>query len=120
MPGSREDATLMVELAKWGSMMGLEEASRTIYADDFDPDAADVSDPSVQKIILFNETIGTLVKNGLFDRELVYDWLWVEGTWAKVGPAAQRARDKAGVPQLFENFEALAAGQRLGAAAATT
>ena len=34
--------------------------------------------------------------------------------WAKVGPAAERAREKAGVPQLFENFEALAAGQQLG------
>ena len=118
MPGSREDATLIVELAKWGSMMGLEDASRMIYDDDFDPDTVEVSDAPVQKILMFNETIGTLVKNGLLDRELVYDWLWVEGAWAKLGPAARRARDKAGVPQLFENFEALAAGQRLGAAAA--
>ena len=120
MPGSREDATLMVELAKWGSMMGLEEASRTIYDDNFDPETAEVSDPAVQKILMFNETIGTLVKNGLLNRELVYDWLWVEGSWIKVGPAAERARDKAGVPELFENFEALAAGQRLGVAAAAS
>ena len=42
MAGSREDATLIVELAKWGAMMDLGEAARTIWADDFDPEAADV------------------------------------------------------------------------------
>ena len=52
-----------------------------------------------QKILLFNETVGTLVKNGLFDRELVYDWLWAAGVWSKVGPAALRAREQAGVPE---------------------
>jgi hypothetical protein len=32
MAGTREDATLIVELAKWGAMSGLPEASRTIFA----------------------------------------------------------------------------------------
>ena len=112
MAGSHDDAVLMVELAKWGSMIGLAEASREIYADDFDPDGVEASDPAVQTHLFFNETVGTLVKNGLLDRDLVYDWLWVTGTWDRVGPAAKRAREKSGVAQLFENFEALAAGQR--------
>src|SRR5438105_5782667 len=98
MAGSQEDAMLMVELAKWGAMIGLGEASRTIFAEDFDPDAVEASDPSVQAMLMFNETIGTLVKNGLLDRELVYDWLWISGSWGRVGPAAKRAREKAGVP----------------------
>ena len=113
MPGTRDDAMLLVELAKWGAMMGLDEAAQAIWSDDFDPDAADAQDPAVRKILLWNETIGTRVKNGLFDRGLVYDWLWVQGAWSRVGPAATRAREKAGVAQLFENFEALAAGQHL-------
>jgi len=112
MAGSHDDAVLMVELAKWGSMIGLAEASREIYADDFDPDGVEASDPAVQTHLFFNETVGTLVKNGLLNRDLVYDWLWVTGTWDRVGPAAKRAREKSGVAQLFENFEALAAGQR--------
>jgi hypothetical protein len=111
MPGNHDDATLLVELAKWGAMIGLPEASRKIFADDFDPDGVEVSDPSVQAHLFFNETVGTLVKNGLFNRDLVYDWIWVKGSWERVGPAARRAREKAGVPQLYENFEALAAGQ---------
>jgi hypothetical protein len=94
-------------------MIGLDEAVETVWSDDFDPGSADALDPAVRKILLWNETIGTLVKNGLLDRELVYDWLWVEGAWSKVGAAAERARDKAGVAQLYENFEALAAGQHL-------
>ena len=112
MAGSHDDAVLMVELAKWGAMIGLAEAARVIYADDFDPDGVEVSDPAIQTHLFFNETVGTLVKNGLLDRALVYDWLWVRGTWDRVGPAAKRAREKSGVAQLYENFEALAAGQR--------
>ena len=110
MSGSREDATLMIELAKWGSMIGLAEASGAIWADDFDPETAETSDPHVRAMLTWYETIGTLVKNGLLDRDLVYDWLWVAGVWGRVGPAGLRTREVT-VPQMFENFEALAAGQ---------
>src|SRR4051812_25640222 len=103
----------MVELAQWGSMAGIDDAARDVMSDGFDPEQADAQDASVSKVLMFGETIGTLVKNGLLDRQLVYDWLWVEGSWAKVAPAARRAREKAGVPQLYENYEALAAGQKL-------
>ena len=113
MPATHDDAVLMIELAKWGSMIGVNEAARELFADDFDPDAVEVTNPSVSNILMFGETIGTLVKNGLINRELVYDWLWVEGTWGRVAPAAKRAREKAGVSQLYENYEALAAGQKL-------
>ena len=113
MSATHDDAVLMIELAKWGSMVGIDEAAREVFADGFDAEAAEVTNASVGKLLMYGETIGTLVKNGLINRELVYDWLWVEGTWAKVGPAAKRARAKTGVPQLYENYEALAAGQNL-------
>jgi len=111
MPGSHNDAMLVVELAKWGSMMGLGDASRAVFGDEFDPDTAAASDEPVQTILIFNETVGTLVKNGLLNRDLVLDWLWVAGAWGRVGPAALRMREQTGVPQMFENFEALATGQ---------
>jgi hypothetical protein len=111
MTGTHEDAVLVVELAKLGAMNGLAEAAGKIFADDFDPDAAELSDPSVRIVLGWNETVATLVKNDLLNRELVYDWLWVAGTWDRVGPAALRAREAAGVVVLYENFEALAAGQ---------
>ena len=112
MAGTKEDAVLVVELAKLGAMNGLGEAVGKIFADDFDPDAAELSDPSVRIVVGWNETVATLVKNDLLSRDLVFDWLWVAGTWDRVGPAALRAREAAGVAVLYENFEALAAGQR--------
>ena len=112
MPGNHDDAMLMVELAKWGAMIGLQEAGAAIMADGFDPDLVEATDPPVRAVLMFNETVGTLVKNGLLNGDLVHDWLWVAGMWGRVGPAALRAREKSGVPQLYENFEALAAGQR--------
>ena len=62
-------------------------------------------------MLTWHETIGTLVKNHLLDRDLVYDWLWVVGAWERVGPAALKARELAGVPELFANFEELARRQ---------
>jgi len=35
----------------------------------------------------------------------------VSGVWARVGPAALKQREKHGVPELYANFEALAAKQ---------
>ena len=94
-------------------MIGVDDASRALFADDFDPESAEATDVAVGKLLMYGETIGTLVKNDLLNRDLVYDWLWVEGMWARVGSAAGRARAKAGVAELYENFEALAEGQTL-------
>jgi hypothetical protein len=111
MPATHEDAMLMVELAKWNAMIGGNEAAGKIFSEAFDRDKASVDDAEVRTTLYFYETIGTLVKNDLLDRGLVYDWLWVRGAWEAVGPAALRDREARGVAALFENFEALAAGQ---------
>jgi hypothetical protein len=108
---SHEDAALLVQLAQWGSTMGLEEAQQAMWSDTFDPQTATADDALVTRILTFGETIGTLTKNGVLDTDLVLDWLWVAGMWSRVGPAALKLRDKHGVPELFENFEALAAKQ---------
>lgn len=107
----RQDGVLMVQLAQWGSAMGIEEAMRAVWADGFDPETASVDDVLVTRLLTWGETVGTLTKNGLIDTDLVLDWMWVSGIWARVGPAARKWRDKHGVPQLYENFEALAAKQ---------
>jgi hypothetical protein len=111
MAGTHDDAVLVIEIAKWGAMSGLGDALGSIFADDFDPDAAAIGDPPVRTVLNFFETVATLVKNDLLDRELVYDWLWVAGPWDRVGPAAMRFRESAGVPALYENFERMASGQ---------
>ena len=107
----RQDGVLLVQLAQWGSAMGIEEAMHAVWADDFDPETASAEDILVTRLLTWGETVGTLTKNGLIDTDLVLDWMWVAGVWARVGPAARKSRDKHGVPQLYENFEALAAKQ---------
>jgi Domain of unknown function (DUF4760) len=112
MAGTHDDAVLVVELAKFGAMIELGDAAGKIFADDFDPETADLGDPAVRTVLGFNETVATLVKNGLLDRDLVLDWLWVAGSWDRVGPAAKRAREQSGAALLYENFETLASAQR--------
>ncbi len=108
----REDAALVVQLAQWGTMMGLQAAMRTLFSDGFDRESAAAEDEIVATALEFGETVGTLTKQGLLSTDLVLDWLWVAGLWEQVAPAARKAREKFGVPQLYENLEALAAKQQ--------
>jgi hypothetical protein len=64
----------------------------------------------VNAVLNVNETIATFVKQGLLDRGLVYDLLWVAGAWDRCKAIALHYR-KQSVPEMYENFEALAAGQ---------
>jgi hypothetical protein len=106
---TREDATLLIQIAQWSTALGMQEVLPALFDDSFDPDTADaLIDKPVRTALMFGESVGTLVKHDLLNAELVHDWLWVEGLWARVGPAAERQREKFGEPRLYENFEALA------------
>jgi hypothetical protein len=109
MPASHEDAKLIVQLVRWGSESGLDEAVHALFAEDFQPAEATVDDPSIRKVLQFGEVVGTLVKQGVLDRALVIDLWWITGIWGRVQAAALRQRDKLGEPRLYENFESLAA-----------
>jgi len=104
------DGVLLVQLAQWGAMSGIQDATGVVFAPDFDAESAKHSDDAVRKVLMWGETLGTLTKNGLISRELILDWIWIQGLWTRVGAAARAAREEAGEPRLFENFEALAAG----------
>ena len=67
-PASHEDANLLVQLAQWGAMIDIGEASGAVFGEEFAPEAADANDPHVRTVLVFGETIGTLVKNGLETR----------------------------------------------------
>jgi len=106
---TRDDAFLMLQIAQWSTSIGFERYMPELFAAEFDPEAADVSDSEAVRVVLtVFESIATLTKHDLLSAELVHDWLWVEGIWARVGPAALRARERHGEPRLYENFEALA------------
>jgi hypothetical protein len=107
---TQEDGKMLIQLAQLGRSYGLNEAMPAIFADDFDPESANVMDTPVLAFLAYGELIGTLVKHDLISSDLVHDYLWVAGVWARVGPAAKRQREKLGEPRLYENFEALASG----------
>jgi hypothetical protein len=103
------DAQLMIQIAQWGTSLGVEEAMPQLFADDFDPDEADaMENPAVRKMLMFGESIATLTKHDLLSKKLVNDWLWIEGIWSRIGPAALKQRARFNEPRLYENLEALA------------
>jgi hypothetical protein len=108
---SSNEGLLLVELAQWASIAGIDEATAALFDEDFDPDRADARDDEVRKALMWGETLGTLTKNGLIAQELVLDWQWIAGLWARVGKAALASREEHGEPRLYENFEALANAQ---------
>ncbi|MGH9107040.1 MAG: DUF4760 domain-containing protein [Acidimicrobiales bacterium] len=108
MAATHEDARLVVDIARWGTEMGVDKSYRELFSNKFDPAAASVDDEAVHKVLNFGETIGTLVKQGVLDRGLVLDIWWVRGLWDRVQQAAKRERDRVGEQRLYENFEALA------------
>jgi hypothetical protein len=107
MTATHDDAMLMVQLLRWGTEMGFNDALRVILDDAFDPETAPIDHPSVGTVLYFGEAVATMVKHGLLDRAFLTDLLWVEGIWRRVAPHALKARERAGEPRLFENFEAL-------------
>jgi hypothetical protein len=110
MPATYDDANLIVQLIRWGTELGLDEAAQAVFADTFDPVTASVGDAAVRKLLQFGEVVGTLVKQGVLDRGLVLDMWWVEGMWQRLRVAALAERERLGEPRLYENIEALTAG----------
>lgn len=108
----QHDAQLILQLSQWATQMGMDEATRVVMSESFDPEKATADDPYVGRVLMWYETVGTLTKNKLLDTELVLDWVWVAGVWAKVRQAALAAREKSGVKEMYENFEALASAGR--------
>ena len=108
MVATYEDANLIVELLRWGTEMGFENAVEVIFSDSFDAADGSIDSPEARKVLYFGETLGTLVKHDVLDRALLLDLLWIEGIWSKVGAHAHYARVRDGEPALYENFEALA------------
>ncbi len=64
---------------------------------------------SVAKICGAFETLGTLYKHGLFNEDLLFDWLVVPMVWERIKGYSLGVRQGAGDEAIYENFEALAA-----------
>ena len=119
---TQADAQLMLQLAQLSQTPMMERGQMLLWRsratgglsfqqlnDDFGIESDDYA--AVIAVLKWHETVGTLVKQGLLNRELVLDWLWVRGMWDMCEDIALGQRAETGVPQMWENFEALAASQ---------
>lgn len=88
--------------------MGLDGAMQEIFSDDFDPTDVARESESIRKVLSFGETVGTLVKHGVLDWDLLSDLFWIDGMWRQVAAHALEAREHLGEPRIYEHFEALA------------
>ena len=119
---TQSDAQLLVQLAQLGQAMGIDRGSALLwkhrpeggltfeqYEAIYPTDSGDAV--AILNVLKWHETVGTLVKQGLLDRGLVLDWLWVAGGWELCRSIALGQRAELGVQEMWENFEALAASQ---------
>ncbi len=108
MVATYDDAKVLMDLVRWSTEMGLSEALAEVYAPEFDPNDTTNQSGAVRKVLMFGETMGTLVKHNVLDWDLASDLFWIEGMWSRVGVHARFIREREGEPQLYEHFEALA------------
>lgn len=118
---THQDAIIMLRLSQLSAIAGLSEATNWMWSDNFITDFAEFikkyprgseGSEKAAKICGYFETIGTLYKNGLFNEELLFDWLLVYSVWDRIKNFAIGVREKVGEPRLFENFEAMAKAQK--------
>ena len=116
-----QDATLMVQLLQVGAARGQQAAMNWVWSDQFVPDYAEFVEKypagsegygNASNVCGWYETLGTLYKHGLFNEELLFDWLAVYLVWDRVKGFALGLREQVGEPRLYENFEAMAKAQK--------
>jgi hypothetical protein len=115
-----QDATLMLQLAHLSATSGLQKANAFLWSDKYEQDykefvkkfpAGTDEHSYASQICGWFETLGTLFKYDLFNRDLLFDWLLVSGVWDRIKGFALGVREEAKEPKLYENFEAMAKAQ---------
>jgi hypothetical protein len=116
---TQADAQLLLQLATLATQMDLDRGNALLWKHRQDGGLTyeafkeqyplgTAESNAVYNVLKWHETIGTLVKQGLLDRGLVRDWIWVPGAWDMCRDIAIGQRAEVGEEAMWENFEALA------------
>ncbi len=112
-----DDANVMLQLARWGSEAGLQDASSFLWSDKYEEDFKTFNEKfpwgsPEQKyatlICTWHETLAALWVNGLMNEKLISDWAAVGMVWDRIKNYALGIRERSGNPRIYEHFEALA------------
>ena len=115
-----QDATIVLQLARWTTELGMTEALSFLWADDFPTTfqafrsahpAGSRGEEQFLTICRFYETVGTLWKHGLINERLLFDWLAIALVWDRLSAVAVGHREERANETLWENFEAMAHAQ---------
>jgi hypothetical protein len=107
MTETQEEARLMIELSRWGTDVGLEEALAALFMPSNEKESLDDGDPNVRKVLWFFEFVGALVKRNAISLDFVRDVWWIDGIWPLVKDHVFEARKESGEASLYEHFEAM-------------
>ncbi len=107
-----DDANLVMQIVRWSTEMGLDGAMKEIFSEGYDANDKSPEDEAVRTVLAFGETVGTLVKHGVLDWDLLSDLFWIDGMWKQVAAHAAGLRERHNEPRLYEHFEALAVRDR--------
>ena len=114
-----EDANVLLQAAQLFNSSGLSEVGSWIRSDDFPTKYSDFIDQNppgsdgharLFRYAGYFETVATLWKHGLFDQDLLLDWLLIP--WPRLSDIMIGERERIGEKRLWENFEALGEAQR--------
>ncbi|MFN2138217.1 MAG: hypothetical protein ACK2UK_19835 [Candidatus Promineifilaceae bacterium] len=115
-----DDANVVLQLAQWWAMAGINESTNYIYSDKFNRKfkkfikkhpVGSKRFGEVLRVLGAYETVGALWRNGLLNEKLLFDWIAVRGLWNRVSDIALGMRELSGNPHIFEHFEAMAAAE---------
>jgi hypothetical protein len=107
MVATYEDANLLVQLMRWGTEIGLNDALKTIFDEGFDPETEPMDSAPIRAVLTFGEMAGALVKHNVLNRDLLRDFLWIDGIWPQVSKHVMLVREQTNEQSLYEHFEAL-------------
>ena len=113
-----EDANVLLQVAQLYNSSDLSEIRMWVWSEDFPANYTDFIEQNppgsdghhkLVKYASYFETVATLWKHGLFNEDLLLDWLLIP--WPQVSDIITGERERIGEKRLWENFEALGKAQ---------
>lgn len=114
----RDDATALIQLANLHAQLQVSAGLDVLWRADFptDPYTIDAwfapgtdGRRGLEAVLVWFQTVGTLVKHDLLDAAICRDFARADLVWARIAPMAMAERRTTGDDTMWANFELLAA-----------
>lgn len=114
---SHDDAAALVQLVHLHAQLQVSDGLDVVWRPDFpqDPYTIDAWYPpgtdgrrGLESVLVWFQTVGTLVKHGLLDPAIARDVARADLVWARIGPMANAERGRTGDDEMWGGFELLA------------